>query len=267
LTTPLQRQRVLVSQVLVEEEAALLHGDLVGVLGQLAHLLERPIARRTLPLVVGEPMVDLAFGQPRLRSGSVPALRLLARLVRRARGLGAARRGAEDLSPQPGELLALPGYLMLELLRGQLPQPGDLLRHLRVALLEELQLKRQVSGVQLQRPEVLDLLDRVHLPSMIPSRANYKIFFTQRCWRERHLADEVAPLQEQLELGAGQRQTRRRRVVPQRREPTSRQPLDVEAEPGTIEVQHLRRRPPPIREQVQRPRTAGPGPAPPVPAR
>ncbi len=31
-------------------------------------------------------------------------------------------------------------------------------------------------------------------------------------------------------------------------------PLDVQRQPGTVELQHLRRRPPPIREQVQRTR-------------
>jgi len=40
---------------------------------------------------------------------------------------------------------------IVTLVLGQLLEPGDLLRHLRVALLEELQLQRQMPGVQLQR--------------------------------------------------------------------------------------------------------------------
>src|SRR5690606_20231892 len=72
--------------------------------------------------------------------------------------------------------------------------------------------------------------------------------------RQRHLADELTALQEQLELRPRQRQRRRVVAAPQRREPTSREPFDVQRHPGAIELQHLRGRPPPIREQVQRPR-------------
>lgn len=66
---------VLMPDVPVHEEAPLLHGDLLSVLGMLAHLLEHALAGRTLPLVVGEPMMNLARGQLRLRRGAVSALR------------------------------------------------------------------------------------------------------------------------------------------------------------------------------------------------
>jgi len=46
---------VFVPDVPVHEEALLLHRDLLGVLGMLAHLLEHAFASRTLSLVVGEP--------------------------------------------------------------------------------------------------------------------------------------------------------------------------------------------------------------------
>lgn len=45
------------------------------VLGVLAHLLEHALAGRTLPLVVGEPVMDLARGQLRLRRGAVSCTR------------------------------------------------------------------------------------------------------------------------------------------------------------------------------------------------
>lgn len=57
-----------------DDEAALLDRHLLGVLGQLAHLLERPLAHRTAPLAVRQAVVFLARRQLQLRGRSMPAL-------------------------------------------------------------------------------------------------------------------------------------------------------------------------------------------------
>src|SRR5690606_23653506 len=116
---------VLVALVLHHHVAPPLDRDLLGVLGDLAHLLERPVARRARARVVRQSMMLLARRQLQLRRRPVPRL-LLRRLVAgRVRARPSLRRLAEDLVAQLGELLLLPHHLELEL--SQALEPRELL--------------------------------------------------------------------------------------------------------------------------------------------
>ncbi len=100
---------------------------------------------------------------------------------------------------QLGELLLLPHHLELEL--SQALEPRELLCERLDSLLEVLIMTLEDLCVLCDVQMVVDLLERDHAPLIIRSRADDKIFFAHRRRCERHLAHELAALQEQLELG------------------------------------------------------------------